>query len=207
VFYDRAVGSPYIEIKLNRDAIARYGLTINEVQDVLQSAVGGMALTTTVEGRERFPVRVRYPRELRTTPEDMKKILVPAMSGVQIPLGELADLQYTRGPQMIRSENTFLTGYVIFDKQEGVAEVDAVEKLIHLLRQRLNPEKLYYPLVFLTNLQELRATDQGYQTIVSRYANQSCTCFYAAFLPVQDIHSFIYPFFRGYLWHLPGALL
>ncbi len=128
VFYDRAVGAPYIEIKLKREAIARYGMTISDVQDVLQSAVGGMTLTTTVEGRERFPVRVRYPRELRTTPEDLKKILVPSMTGVQVPLGELADLSYTKGPQMIRSENTFLTGYVIFDKQEGVAEVDAVEK-------------------------------------------------------------------------------
>jgi Cu(I)/Ag(I) efflux system membrane protein CusA/SilA len=145
VFYDRAVGSPYIEIKLNRDAIARYGLTINEVQDVLQSAVGGMALTTTVEGRERFPVRVRYPRELRTTPEDMKKILVPAMSGVQIPLGELADLQYTRGPQMIRSENTFLTGYVIFDKQEGVAEVDAVEKTDSFITAKIKSGEIVLP--------------------------------------------------------------
>jgi Cu(I)/Ag(I) efflux system membrane protein CusA/SilA len=145
VFYDRAVGSPYIEIKLNRDAIARYGLTINEVQDVLQSAVGGMVLTTTVEGRERFPVRVRYPRELRTTPEDMKKILVPAMSGVQIPLGELADLQYTRGPQMIRSENTFLTGYVIFDKQEGVAEVDAVEKTDSFITAKIKSGEIVLP--------------------------------------------------------------
>ena len=145
VFYDRAVGAPYIEIKLNRDAIARYGLTIKEVQDVLQSAVGGMVLTTTVEGRERFPVRVRYPRELRTTPEDMKKILVPAMSGVQVPLGELADLQYTRGPQMIRSENTFLTGYVIFDKQEGVAEVDAVEKTDAFIKAKIESGELVLP--------------------------------------------------------------
>ncbi len=145
VFYDRAVGAPYIEIKLNRDAIARYGLTIKEVQDVLQSAVGGMVLTTTVEGRERFPVRVRYPRELRTTPEDMKKILVPAMSGVQVPLGELADLQYTRGPQMIRSENTFLTGYVIFDKQEGVAEVDAVERTDAFIKAKIESGELVLP--------------------------------------------------------------
>lgn len=128
VFYDRAVGAPYIEIKLNREAIARYGMTISDVQDILQSAVGGMTLTTTVEGRERFPVRVRYARELRDTPEDLKKILVPTMTGTQVPLGELADLHYTKGPQMIRSENTFLTGYVIFDKQPGVAEVDVVEK-------------------------------------------------------------------------------
>jgi Cu(I)/Ag(I) efflux system membrane protein CusA/SilA len=145
VFYDRAVGAPYIEIKLNRDAIARYGLTINEVQDVLQSAVGGMVLTTTVEGRERFPVRVRYPRELRTTPEDLKKILVPSMTGVQVPLGELADLIYTRGPQMIRSENSFLNGYVIFDKQEGVAEVDVVEKADAFIKAKIESGELVLP--------------------------------------------------------------
>ncbi|MGC1391485.1 MAG: efflux RND transporter permease subunit [Bacteroidales bacterium] len=145
VFYDRAVGAPYIEIKLNRDAIARYGLTINEVQDVLQSAVGGMVLTTTVEGRERFPVRVRYPRELRTTPEDLKKILVPSMTGAQVPLGELADLQYKRGPQMIRSENSFLNGYVIFDKQEGVAEVDVVEKAEAFIKAKIESGELVLP--------------------------------------------------------------
>ena len=142
VFYDRAVGAPYIEIKLNREAIARYGMTVSDVQDVLQSAVGGMTLTTTVEGRERFPVRVRYPRELRTTPEDLKKILVPSMTGVQVPLGELADLQYTKGPQMIRSENTFLTGYVIFDKQQGVAEVDVVEKTDAFIKSKIESGEL-----------------------------------------------------------------
>jgi Cu(I)/Ag(I) efflux system membrane protein CusA/SilA len=137
VFYDRSVGAPYVEIKLNRAAIARYGMTVSDVQEVLQSAVGGMTLTTTVEGRERFPVRLRYPRELRTTPEELKKILIPSMSGVQVPLGELADLHYTKGPQMIRSENTFLTGYVIFDKQPGTAEVDMVEKTDAFIKAKL----------------------------------------------------------------------
>jgi Cu(I)/Ag(I) efflux system membrane protein CusA/SilA len=142
VFYDRAVGAPYIEIKLNRSAIARYGMSIEEVQDVLQSAVGGMTLTTTVEGRERFPVRLRYPRELRTTPEQLKKILVPSLGGYQVPLGELADFNYTRGPQMIRSENTFLNGYVIFDKQPGIAEVDVVENAQQYLSEKLESGEL-----------------------------------------------------------------
>lgn len=137
VFYDRSVGAPYIEIKINRTAISRYGMTVSDVQDVLQAAVGGMTLTTTVEGRERFPVRLRYPRELRTTPEDLKKILIPSMGGVQVPLGELADFNYTRGPQMIRSENTFLNGYVIFDKQPGIAEVDVVENAQQYLKEKL----------------------------------------------------------------------
>jgi Cu(I)/Ag(I) efflux system membrane protein CusA/SilA len=123
VFYDRAVGAPYLEIKLNRETMARYGLTVSDVQTILQVAVGGMVLSTSVEGRERFPLRVRYARELRDNPEDLKRILVPAVNGVQIPLGELADIDYTRGAQMIRSENTFLVGYVIFDKIENKAEV------------------------------------------------------------------------------------
>lgn len=138
VFYDRSVGAPYIEIKLNRQAISRYGMAVEDVQNVLQSAIGGMTLTTTVEGRERFPVRLRYPRELRTTPEELKKILVPSMGGTQIPLGELAELNYTRGPQMIRSENTFLNGYVIFDKQPGLAEVDVVENAQKYLNEKLS---------------------------------------------------------------------
>jgi Cu(I)/Ag(I) efflux system membrane protein CusA/SilA len=127
VFYDRAVGAPYIEIILNREEMARYGMLISDVQEILQVAVGGMSLSSSIEGRERFPMRVRYARELRDNPEDIQRILVPAMNGVQIPLGEIADINYTRGAQMIRSENTFLVGYVIFDRHEGKAEVDAVE--------------------------------------------------------------------------------
>jgi copper/silver efflux system protein len=87
-----------------------------------------MTLSTSVEGRERFPLRVRYARELRDNPEDLKRILVPAMNGSQIPLGNIAEINYTRGAQMIRSEDTFLVGYVIFDKTEGTAEVDVAEQ-------------------------------------------------------------------------------
>lgn len=142
VFYDRAVGAPYIEIKLNREAMARYGMSISDVQEVLQVAVGGMALSSSVEGRERFPMRVRYARELRDNPEDLKRILIPSMSGVQIPLGELADIDYTRGAQMIRSENTFLVGYVIFDKVEGKAEVDVVEEAAKILQTKISSGSL-----------------------------------------------------------------
>ncbi|MCX6236149.1 MAG: efflux RND transporter permease subunit [Bacteroidia bacterium] len=138
VFYDRAVGAPYLEIKLNREAMARYGMTVSDVQEVLQVAVGGMALSNSVEGRERFPIRVRYARELRDNPDDLKRILIPAVNGVQVPLGEIADIDYTRGAQMIRSENTFLNGYVIFDKNEGKAEVDVVEEATKILQQKLN---------------------------------------------------------------------
>ena len=163
VFYDRAVGAPYIEIKLNRKAIARYGMTVEDVQEILQVAVGGMAQTNTVEGRERFPVRVRYARELRSTPEEIKKILVPSMTGQQVPLGELADITYTRGPQMIRSENTFLNGYVIFDKVAGKAEVDVVEEAQQFLKDKIASGELVLPAgvsyAFAGNYeQQIRAT-------------------------------------------------
>jgi len=142
VFYDRAVGAPYLEIKLNREAMARYGMSVSDVQEILQVAVGGMALSNSVEGRERFPIRVRYARELRDNPEDIKRILIPAMNGVQIPLSEIADIDYTRGAQMIRSENTFLVGYVIFDKLEGKAEVDVVDEAAKILKQKTESGEL-----------------------------------------------------------------
>ena len=145
VFYDRAVGAPYLEIKLNREPMARYGMTVRDVQEILQVAVGGMTLSTSVEGRERFPLRVRYARELRDNPEDMKRILVPAMNGVQIPLGEIADIDYTRGAQMIRSENTFLVGFVIFDKLEGKAEVDVVEEASKILKGKIDSGEITLP--------------------------------------------------------------
>ncbi len=146
VFYDRAVGAPYLEIKLNREAMARHGMTVSNVQEILQVAVGGMTLSTSVEGRERFPLRVRYARELRDNPEDLKRILVPSMNGVQIPLGEIADIEYTRGAQMIRSENTFLVGFVIFDKLEGKAEVDVVEEATKILKGKLDSGEIILPL-------------------------------------------------------------
>jgi Cu(I)/Ag(I) efflux system membrane protein CusA/SilA len=145
VFYDRAVGAPYLEIKLNREAMARYGMTVSDVQEILQVAVGGMTLSTSVEGRERFPLRVRYARELRDNPDDLKRILVPAMNGVQIPLGEIADIDYTRGAQMIRSENTFLVGFVIFDKLEGKAEVDVVEEATKILKSKIDSGEIIIP--------------------------------------------------------------
>jgi Cu(I)/Ag(I) efflux system membrane protein CusA/SilA len=145
VFYDRAVGAPYLEINLNREAMARYGMSVNEVQEVLQVAVGGMTLSTTVEGRERFPIRVRYARELRDNPDDIKKILVPGMNGVQIPLGEIADIDYTRGAQMIRSENTFLVGYVIFDKMEAKAEVEVVKEANMIIKEKIDSGVIKLP--------------------------------------------------------------
>ncbi|MDR0541678.1 MAG: efflux RND transporter permease subunit [Dysgonamonadaceae bacterium] len=145
VFYDRAVGAPYIEIKPNRQNMARYGITVADFQEIIEAAVGGMALTTTVEGRERFPVRLRYPRELRDDPEALSNILIPTATGTQIPLSEVAGVEYTKGAQMIQSENTFLTGYVIFDKQAGKAEVDVVREARQLLNEKIRSGELKLP--------------------------------------------------------------
>ncbi|MBT7995959.1 MAG: efflux RND transporter permease subunit [Bacteroidetes bacterium] len=145
VFADRVVGKPYLEINLNRDNLSRYGLTIYDIQMVLSSAIGGMQLTNTVEGRERFAVRVRYAREYRDNPDDLKRILIPTPTGAQIPLGELADISYTRGPQLIKSENTFLVGYVIFDKKPNYAEVDVVENAQDYFDEQMELGELIIP--------------------------------------------------------------
>lgn len=145
VFYDRAAGAPYLEITLNRHEMARYGLTVADLQEVISAAVGGMALTTTVEGRERYAVRLRYPRELRENPEELARLLVPTATGAQIPLGSVASIDYAAGAQMIQSENTFLMGYVIFDKREGQAEVDVVHEAQRVLADKLADGTLKLP--------------------------------------------------------------
>ena len=145
VFYDRAVGAPYLEVKLNRRNMARYGVKVGDLQEILSAAVGGMSLSTTVEGRERFPVRLRYARELRDNPEELGKLIVPTSSGAQIQLSELADITYTKGAQMIRSENTFLLGYVIFDKLPGKAEVDVVNEADKILVEKIASGELVLP--------------------------------------------------------------
>ncbi len=145
VIADRIVGKPYLEIDIDREAIARYGIHIRDVQDVLEVAVGGKRLTTTVEGRERYPVRVRYQRELRSSIEDLERILVSADDGTQIPLIELAEIRFVRGPMVIKSEDTFLTGYVILDKKPGYAEVDVVEEAQAYLAGKIESGELDIP--------------------------------------------------------------
>jgi copper/silver efflux system protein len=127
VFADRVVGKPYIELVLNRREIAHQGLTIAEVQEQLQVALGGMVLTRTVEGRERYGVRVRYMREERDSLPAIERLPIAIGGGPPIPLGQLADIHYVRGPQMIKAEDTFKTSYVLFDRVAEVAEVEAVE--------------------------------------------------------------------------------
>jgi Cu(I)/Ag(I) efflux system membrane protein CusA/SilA len=145
VFADRIVGKPYMEFDVDRDAIARYGVTMQDIQRYIEVAVGGSKLTTTVEGRERIAVRVRYARAFRDNPEDVLNILIPTPTGAQVPLGELSSITYRRGPQMIKSEDTFLNGYVIFDKKPGYAEVDVVEETQQYIDLKIESGELIIP--------------------------------------------------------------
>ncbi|NNF86749.1 MAG: cation transporter [Winogradskyella sp.] len=145
VFADRIVGKPYLLIDIDREKIARYGISIDDVQNVLKVAVGGMVLTQTVEGRERYGVRVRYPRELRANPTDLKQIYIPVEKGSPVPLSELATIRYEQGPQVIKSEDTFLVGYVLFDKIDGFAEVNVVENAQALIQEKIDSGELVVP--------------------------------------------------------------
>lgn len=145
VFADRIVGVPYLEIDIDRAALARYGLRIADVQDVIEVAIGGRPITTTVEGRERYPVRVRYARELRDNIEALAGILIPTPMGPQIPLGQLAQIASVRGPEAIKAEDTFLVGYVIFDAKPGIAEVDVVDAAARRLQEAIGAGRLTLP--------------------------------------------------------------
>jgi Cu(I)/Ag(I) efflux system membrane protein CusA/SilA len=145
VVADRIIGKPYLEIHIDRQAIAQYGINLQQVLDVIEFAIGGKRITTTVEGRERYPVRVRYIRELRDNLESLGRVLVPAQDGTQIPLMQMADIVYVRGPQVIKGENTFLVGYVLFDKLPGRAEVDVVEEVRDYLKEKIDAGEFVLP--------------------------------------------------------------
>ena len=115
VFAERTGGGYFLDFDLKRDQLARYGLTIKDAQMIIMSAVGGEPVTTTVEGRGRYTVNVRYGRELRDDPDKLRRVLVPTPSGAHVPLAELADLRMVSGPGMIRDENGLLSGYVYID--------------------------------------------------------------------------------------------
>ena len=118
---------------------------MEDVQQTIETAIGGMKITSTVEGRERFPVRVRYPRELRDDPESLGKILIPTPTGAQIPISQIVDFEYKRGPQAIKSEETFLVGYVLFDKRDYFSEVGVVNDAQNAIQARIDVGDLDVP--------------------------------------------------------------
>ena len=115
VYAERVAGGYFVDFELKREQLARYGLSVADVQMIIMTAIGGETVTTTVEGRERYSVNVRYARELRDDIEELQRVLVPTMMGQQIPLAQLADIRLVSGPAMIRNENGLLSGYVYVD--------------------------------------------------------------------------------------------
>ena len=115
VYGERVAGGYFVDFDLNREQIARYGLTVGQVQDVIMTAIGGENVSTTIEGRERYPINIRYPREMRDDVDALARTLIPTMSGAQVPLGQLASIKLVEGPSMIRDENGRLSGYVYVD--------------------------------------------------------------------------------------------
>jgi len=115
LYAERITGAPYLEIKTDRTAAARYGINVGDVQDVIETAIGGKNLTTAIDGRQRLPIRVRYARDFRETPEALQNVLVAASNGAQVPLAQLASIQVVMGPAMISSENGLLRGSVLMN--------------------------------------------------------------------------------------------
>jgi Cu(I)/Ag(I) efflux system membrane protein CusA/SilA len=114
-YADRAVGGYFLDFDINREAAARYGLTTGDVQDVIQSAIGGMNITETVEGRERYPVNLRYPRDMRDNLEALRRVLIPTPTGNQVPLTLVADINFTRGTDVIKTEDASPNAWVYVD--------------------------------------------------------------------------------------------
>jgi Cu(I)/Ag(I) efflux system membrane protein CusA/SilA len=115
VFAERVAGGNYLDFEIDREEVARYGLTVGDVQDVIMTAMGGMNVTYTIEGLERYPVNVRYPRELRDNLPALKRVLVPTPTGAQVPIGQLVDIRIRKGPPGIKSENARLNAWVYVD--------------------------------------------------------------------------------------------
>jgi len=115
IFAERVAGGYFVDFDIKREEIARYGLSVRDVEEIIMSAIGGEPVTTTIEGRERYTVNVRYAREWRDDLDKLRRVLVPTMSGAQIPLEQLADIRLAFGPSMIKDENAMITGYVYVD--------------------------------------------------------------------------------------------
>lgn len=146
VYAERIGNRPYFEIEIDRNQIARYGINLGTVQDIIAMAVGGMNITQTIEGRERYPVRVRYMRDFRDSPEALADIFIPTSSGAQVPLGLLVHFKKTRGPAMIQAENTmpYFRVFINVD-QEVTGLIDFVRNARHTVDDRIASGNLQIP--------------------------------------------------------------
>ncbi len=145
VFADRVVGKPYLEIKPDRRQLARHGITIEEFQHVVEVAIGGMTMTTTVEGRERYNIRARYAREFRDNPDALNEIWLTAAAGYHLPLGEVAEITFRKGPGMIRGEDTFLVAYITFDKEPGHDDLSVIRQAQEMIDERIENGEIEVP--------------------------------------------------------------
>jgi copper/silver efflux system protein len=142
-FAERTVGGYFLDFTVNREAAARYGLKIGDVNDIIETAIGGKNITTTVEGRERYPINTRYARDFRQDIDALKRVLVPTPTGAQVPISLLADIRYKTGPPSVRSENGKLVGFVFLDIT--TSDIDGyVRKASQLLGQRIQYPPGYY---------------------------------------------------------------
>jgi len=142
---DRPVGKPYMEIVPDRRELSRWGLTMERFQNVVQTAVGGKVVGRTVEGRERYDLKVRYPREMRDDPEAIGEVLVPTSDGEHIPLERVADIEYERGPESIRSEDGYLTTYVMFASADEHGQVETVDAVRESIRKAIDRGEVDLP--------------------------------------------------------------
>lgn len=145
VFADRVVGKPYMEIRPDREVLGRHGISIGSFQQVVETAIGGMALSSTVEGRERYDIRARYAREFRDSPEALGNIWIDTPAGYRIPLEEVAEISYRRGPGMIRGEDTFLVAYITFDKIDGQADLSVIRQAEDIINEKVESGELEIP--------------------------------------------------------------
>jgi len=128
-FAERLTGGYFLDFKIDRERVSRYGLTVGDVEDVLLAAVGGQAVSETIEGRERYAINLRYAREFRDDPENLKRILIPTADGAQVPITQLADMKFLTGPPMLRNEDGQLVAFVFVDvKDLGIADYVALAK-------------------------------------------------------------------------------
>ena len=136
VYAERVTGGNFLDFQIKRKEAARYGLTVGDVQDIIMTAVGGMNITQTVEGLERYPVNLRYGRELRDTPEKLRRILVPTPMGAQVPITQLADIRIVKGPPVVKSENARNTAWIYVDLT-GIDVGTYVKKAQQIVREKI----------------------------------------------------------------------
>src|SRR5204862_7673142 len=163
-FAERTTGGYFLDFTVNREAAARYGLTVGDINDVVETAIGGKTITTTVEGRERYSVNARYARDFRQDLDSIKRVLVATPTGAQVPISLVADIQYKTGPPSIRDENGQLVGFVFVDLT--TSDINGyVRKAAERIRERLKFPPGYY-IEWAGQFQYLKAAEARLKIVI-----------------------------------------